>query len=251
MLLLEYADEISRPWTTELSNAASDFSSAFQGSSASIPEFSLSAMLLSMLLAFVIGQLIAWVYQWTHSGMSYSSSFTQSLVLMTMVVSLVLFVIGDSIITAFGLIGALAIIRFRNVLKDTRDTVFVFFALILGMALGSERYLAAILGSIILLLATVFLHYTYFGSRGSYDGHLSCRLKDESQEIKGTLQKVLQVFCRRVKQISVRHGAGLTEYVFQIRLRDRQRGNEMLQLLEQLDDVGEVALVLRDELAEM
>lgn len=135
-------------------------------------------MLLSLLLAFVLGQLIAWVYRRTHSGLSYSRSFTESMVLITMVVTLVMFVIGNNIVTAFGLIGALAIIRFRNVLKDTRDTVFVFFALVLGMALGSLRYGPAILGTLLLLAATVYLNWIRFGTNGLFDGHLSFRLED-------------------------------------------------------------------------
>ena len=104
----------------------------------------MNGLFLSLSLAFVLGQAIAWVYQRTHSGLSYARSFTQSLVLITMVVSLVMHVIGDNIVTAFGLIGALAIIRFRNVLKDTRDTVFIFYALVLGMAIGNGQFAAAI-----------------------------------------------------------------------------------------------------------
>jgi hypothetical protein len=108
-------------------------------------EYSIQAVLLTMLLAFVLGQVVAWTYTYTHSGLSYARSFTQSLVLMTLVVSLVMLVIGNSIATAFGLLGALALIRFRNVLKDTRDTVFVFISLVVGMAVGTQRYLAVVM----------------------------------------------------------------------------------------------------------
>lgn len=219
-----------------------------------LPEYSLRAMGLSLLLAFVLGQLIAWVYRWTHQGLSYSQSFTQSLVLLTMVVALVMYVIGNSIVTAFGLIGALAIIRFRNVLKDTRDTVFVFFGLVLGMALGSQRYLVAILGAVGLLLVTGYLHFTAFGSRGRFDGHLSCRLDGGDAgrvETEGLLRTALHRFCSNRKQISARHAGDMTEYVFQVRLRDRRRGGEMIGVLETLQGVADVTLVLRDELAEV
>jgi len=213
------------------------------------PDMGPRAMLLSMLLAFVLGQLIAWVYKRTHSGLSYSRSFTESLVLITMVVSLVMFVIGDSIVTAFGLIGALAIIRFRNVLKDTRDTVFVFFALVLGMALGSQRYGPAILGTVVLLGATAYLNWIRFGTNGLFDGHLSFRVEDGERE-PDTLS-VLKRFCRRFNSLSVRRGNGATEYVFVISLRDTARGSEMMNDLEGLGQVGQVALVLQDELSEV
>lgn len=219
-----------------------------------IPDNSLSTMALSLLLAFVLGQLIAWVYLWTHGGLSYSRTFTQSLVLLTMVVSLVMFVIGNSIITAFGLIGALAIIRFRNVLKDTRDTVFVFFALVLGMALGSQRYQAAIMGAMALLLVTAYLHVTSFGTKGHFDGHLSYRMDSGQGTDSGALaalQLQLKRFCRRMKPISERRSGSVAEYVYQVRLRDRARGGELLEALRAVPGVGEVTLVLRDELAEI
>ena len=131
-------------------------------------EATLTGALLSLLLAFLLGQTIAWIYAWTHSGLSYARSFTQSLVLMTLVVSLVMLVIGDSIVTAFGLLGALALIRFRNVLKDTRDTVFVFMALVVGMAVGSQRFMIAILGTLALVLVVIYLNLTSFGTMGRY-----------------------------------------------------------------------------------
>lgn len=209
----------------------------------------LREMTLSLLLAFVLGQLIAWVYQKTHAGLSYSRSFTQSLVLINMVVALVMFVIGDSIVTAFGLIGALAIIRFRNVLKDTRDTVFVFFTLVLGMALGSQRYVAAVIGTAMLLTATIYLYWIRFGTRGLFDGHLSFRLGEAGEEVESL--GVLKRFCRRFHSISVRRGAGVTEFVFQVRLRDRRRSDQMLQELEEVRGVGQVSMVLQDELSEI
>lgn len=215
-----------------------------------LADFSMQSTLLSMLMAFVIGQLIAWVYVWTHSGMSYSRAFTQSLVLITMVVALVMFVIGNSIITAFGLIGALAIIRFRNVLKDTRDTSFVFLSLVLGMAIGSQRYLTAILGTLVLMLVTAYLHFTGFGSLGHFDGHLACRLPDAAGP-QQALRAILLRFCRHSKEITAHHGPELVEYVYQVRLRDPGRCRDLVSELRDVEGIGEVSLVLRDELAEL
>jgi hypothetical protein len=89
-----------------------------EGSPSSSGFFTPEAILLSLLLAFVLGQALAWVYYLTHSGMSYSRSFVQSLIVITVVVAMVMAVIGTSIITAVGLMGALAIIRFRHCWDD-------------------------------------------------------------------------------------------------------------------------------------
>ena len=211
-----------------------------------------SSAVLALLLAFVLGQALAWTYTWTHTGLSYSRSFTQSLVLMSVVVALVMFVIGNSIITAFGLLGALALVRFRNVLKDTRDTVFVFMALVVGMGVGSQRFVLAVIGTTALVLVVIYLRFTAFGGIGWFDGYLTVRLASggRGREESGDL---LRRFCRDVRPVSTRQ-AGDThgeETVYHVGLRDRERGVELVERLLGVDGIEDASLVLRDELSEM
>ncbi len=209
-------------------------------------------LLLSLLLAFILGQLIAWAYCWTHSGLSYSRSFTQSLILISMVAALVMAVIGNNIITAFGLIGALAIIRFRNVLKDTRDTVFVFLALVQGMAVGSERYATAVVGTLAMLVVLFYMNWTDFGSRGHFDAYLRFSLPLDSQT-PADFAGVLKRYCRATRQLSVQQNMHnrMTHCTFQVRLRDAGRGHDLVSTLEGLEGVQDVSLVLQEESAEV
>jgi len=214
------------------------------------PDRSIQAMLLSFLLAFVLGQVVAWIYARTHTGLSYSRSFTQSLVIMTLVVSLVMFVIGDSIVTAFGLLGALALIRFRNVLKDTRDTVFVFISLVVGMAVGTQRYLLAITGSTALILVVLFLDMTAFGTLGRFDGYLTLR---GSLRSNGEADRVLRRHCREIKHVSSRRSGGSSgeEVVYEIGLRDRSRSDDLLEEMRRIGGVEHASLMIRTEYAEV
>jgi len=236
----------------------SQFMRALEGSNSWLQDSSLETTALALLLAFVLGQLIAWVYVKSHSGLSYSKSFTQSLVLMTVVVSLVMFVIGNSIITAFGLLGALALIRFRNVLKDTRDTVFVFISLVVGMAVGAQRFSTAIIGTLALLLVVGYLDVTSFGSLGRYDGYLTCRLStrpgeqiEENPHLE--MAQLVRRFCRAVKLISTRESGEeeQAEFVYQVGLRDRTRSGELLSELRRIHGVEHASIVLRSELSEV
>lgn len=227
------------------------FAEILDSSNRWFPDYSLKTLVLSLLCAFVLAQVVAWVYTWTHSGLSYSRTFTQSLLLMAIVVTLVMFVIGNNIITAFGLIGAMAIIRFRNVLKDTRDTVFIFFVLLLGMATGTQRYGMAFVGTSVFVLVALYLSYTSFGSLGRHDGHLNLRLRRAGDETE--LDHTLHRFCRSVKRISIRQSGTeeQAEYLFQIRFRDRRRHRDLLEALRSLGSVSDLSLVLRDELSEV
>ncbi len=226
------------------------FVRALEGSNRFV-DYSFESLALSLLLAFVLGQLIAWIYSWSHSGLSYSRSFTQSLVLMTLIVSLVMYVIGNSIITAFGLLGALALIRFRNVLKDTRDTVFVFITLVVGMAVGSQRYMTAIVGTVTMTVAVLYLNATSFGTTGRFDGYLTCIFS--AVHDRADLARLLHRFCNAVKQVSTRQSGDEEgkELVYQVGLRDRERGGDLLAELRKLEGIERVSLVIRNELSEV
>jgi hypothetical protein len=220
-------------------------------SAGGIADPSLSGMLLALLLAFVIGQVVAWIYIWTHSGLSYSRTFSQSLVMLTIIATMVMYVIGNNVVAAFGLMGALAIIRFRNVLKDTRDTAFVFMTLVLGMATGTQRFAVAVVGGAFLLLVTAWLHMSSFGTRISFDGHLSYRLSGSHTDSGGVLAAVLRRHCRRLRTVTVHDGGEEIEYVQQVRLRNRDLGHEMVEELRGTQGVRDVTLVLRDDHAEL
>ncbi len=225
--------------------------SFLDGANAATLDTSLREVALALLLAFVLGQGVAWVYVWTHTGLSYSRSFTQSLVVMTILVALVMFIVGNSIVTAFGLLGALALIRFRNVLKDTRDTVFVFLALAVGMACGTQRYATGIVGTLAVLLLIAYLDWTSFGTFGGFDGYLTVHLAPGVPSVAAA--PVLLRHCRSIKPVAERHAGAdqPSELVYQLGLRDRDRAGELVQELRALPGLSEVSLALRDELAEI
>ena len=75
----------------------------------------------------------------THVGLSYSQMFVASLVVVPTLVALTMALMSGDIVIAFGLLAVFAIVRFRNVLKDTRDTTFVMWAILEGMAAGTMR----------------------------------------------------------------------------------------------------------------
>lgn len=214
--------------------------------------FNPQTVLLSLLLAFVLGQVLAWVYYVTHSGLSYSRSYVQSLILLTVVISMVMTVIGNNIITAFGLMGALAIVRFRNVVKDTRDIAFIFCALVVGMAAGSHRYLTAILGTGILSLIILYLHFTDFGSHEPHNGFLRFSVRSPlgpDHPVPGILRR----FCGSFTMISVQDSGfgGPAEYAYQILIRDTTQNEEFVAELEKVEGIENISLTLQEKLLEV
>jgi len=210
-------------------------------------------VLLSLLLAFILGQVIAWVYYYTHSGLSYSRSYVQSLVLVTIVVAMVMAVIGDNIIRAFGLMGALAIIRFRNVVKDTRDIVFIFCSLVVGMAAGSQRYAIAVGGTIIVSLIAIYLYLTGFGTHEPHNGFLRFSLKGHIGP-KHPVPAILKRFCGSFTLISAQDsgfGSPLVEYAYQLMIRNAAKNEQMLSELEKIEGIENISLTMQEQLLEV
>jgi len=215
--------------------------------------FTLESILLSLVLAFVLGQVMAWVYYLTHSGLSYSRSFVQSLILITVVVSMVMTVIGSNIITAVGLMGALAVIRFRNIIKDTRDIAFIFCALVIGMAAGSQRYATAIMGTIVLSLISIYLYVTGFGTYQPRNGFLRFNLKGPIGPEHPVI-RILERFCGRYTMISAQEsgfGSPIVQYAYQLVIRNVRKNEQMLSELQQVDGIENISLTMQEQLLEV
>lgn len=121
-------------------------------------------ILINLMLSFILGLLISYVYRLTHKGISYSQSFMLTIIFVSVIVAMVMMVIGNNIARAFALVGALSIIRFRTVIKDTKDTAYIFISLAAGMAAGTSNYYLAIIGSIFFVVIAIILHRFNYGS---------------------------------------------------------------------------------------
>jgi uncharacterized membrane protein YhiD involved in acid resistance len=224
-----------------------------EGASPTATPFTAEAVVLSLLLAFVLGQALAWVYYFTHSGLSYSRSFVQSLILITVVVAMVMAVIGTSIITAVGLMGALAIIRFRNIVKDTRDIAFIFCSLVVGMAAGSQRYAVAILGTAILSLIIIYLHLANFGAHQPNNGFLRFTFRGHI-EPDSTIFTILKRFCGQFTLISAQDsgfGTSEVEYAYQLMIRNTAKNQQMLSDLQSVEGLENISLTMQERLLEV
>ena len=112
-------------------------------------ELSLESIILNIAVSALIGVFIYVSYMITHKGTIYSKKFNASLVVMTVLTGTVMTVIGNNIALSLGMVGALSIVRFRTAIKDSRDTLYIFWTVIVGICCGVGDYLVAAIGSAI------------------------------------------------------------------------------------------------------
>ena len=110
------------------------------------PTVSPVSVLVRLLAALILGWLVAWIYRRTRANGELPSSLPVTLVLLSVLIAMVTQVIGDNVARAFSLVGALSIVRFRTVVRDTLDTAYVIFAVVVGMAAGARNLWVGVIG---------------------------------------------------------------------------------------------------------
>lgn len=203
-------------------------------------------LILRLLLAACYGGCVALIYVYSH-GRNKPDSVTlkTTLVLLSILIAMVSMVIGESVARAFSLVGALSIVRFRTVVEDTRDTAFVIFAVIVGMAAGAGLLLVPVIG--IPLVGVVAILLSRLGnktlSEGGVTSPLSVRLglgHDPEVALEGVLKRHLESY-RLVATGTARQGSAL-DLSYLVRLRTNTKMTALVTELNQVEGVQNVEL---------
>ncbi len=203
--------------------------------------------LISLVVGALCGLTIAKVYRMTYRETGYSTSFVQSLVAFAVITTLVIMVIGNNLARAFGLVGSMSIIRFRMAIKDTRDIVFIFFSLAIGMACGVQLFVLAVvatlfIGSLIYSLSSFglfepyrreyILKFCYHGPNGDGSPYIDV-LTDHTQ-------KHRLVNLKSIDDTTL-------DLTYFIRLRRPDDGKKIVQSLSGMGDISRVNLFYDEE----
>jgi uncharacterized membrane protein YhiD involved in acid resistance len=201
-------------------------------------------IIISILLAFGLSYIIALLYKYTHKGMSYSQSFTQTLVILSVISAAAMMVIGSSLARAFGLAGALSIVRFRTVVKDSKDIAYVFWSLVVGMACGTQGYLVGIIGTSLVAVTVLILHRSNFGSIRKHD-YILRYYQDIKAVTNEQVQDILQTFFKSCVLLTMNtHESGkVFEFSYNIQFINEAEQENLLKELSALKGISNVYLL--------
>jgi|TARA_Y100000310_G_scaffold214702_1_gene215633 uncharacterized membrane protein YhiD involved in acid resistance len=206
--------------------------------------FTIGHIVFNLILTLVLVVLIAWVYRMTHRGLSYSQNFISTIILMSMITTVIMMVIGNNLAVAFGLLGAFAIIRFRTVVKETRDTGFIFFALAIGMAVGTNNHMIAAVSTVVLLAVIWVLFKFRFGSMQGNDYLLTFTVdadKNPPDSFVGIFEKYLKN--SMLLNINAKSDGHSSEMVYSIRFVDETKSRDLVEELSRISGVERVHVV--------
>lgn len=211
-----------------------------------IPTFD---VVLRLLVALVFGYLVAAIYLRSRRNESdIGASFPMTLVLLAVLIAMVTQVIGNNVARAFSLVGTLAIVRFRTIVRDTRDTAYVIFAVVIGMAIGAADLWIAIIGLAIIAFAALFLPIRArapLPAAAVYELRLRVAIGRSPESVAA---KVLDDYldARTLIAMSTNRPGVSLDFSYEARLKPGRMAQEMVQALSMVEGLQEVRLERRE-----
>lgn len=200
-------------------------------------------LLFSLLLALAIALIISQVYKYTHRGMNYELNFMTTLVFLAPIVAVVMLFIRGDLVLSLGLIGSLSIIRFRTPIKDTRDMVFLFWAIAVGLGCGTYNWIVVIISSIVIVIVMFVLHFANYGRPRNNDFVLvvtgTSTLQNEA------LDELVHRYTTEARVRSQEIEEDFWEVIFELRfppLTDRLT-DKLIRDIKNIDGVTKVSLL--------
>jgi hypothetical protein len=219
------------------------------GPFAAAPTVNPLEVLMRLVVASLFGGLVAFVYRITRPTDDVVASFSITLVLLTILIAMVTQVIGDSIARAFSLVGALSIVRFRTVVRDTQDTAYVIFSVVTGMAVGASDPWVAMIGIVVVGATAMIMRsrrHVPPSSQLPYLLHVRLALGHDANELIGPSLDLHAADRRLVSFATARQGMSI-DVSYRAALRSDASAAELVKALNRVEGVQSVALQRVDE----
>ncbi len=195
-------------------------------------------------VALLLGVVIVGIYRATRRAASITATFPATLVLLSILIAMMTQVIGNNVALAFSLVGALSVVRFRTVVRDTKDTAFVIVAVVVGMATGSGQTVVALCGLLAIgIAAFLFRDRSAVSAASSREMILSVKLV-WSAELETLVVGMLTRLNKDVEPLSagtIRQGAGM-ELTYRLVLLRTTTLTQLVSELSRLEGVQAVEL---------
>jgi uncharacterized membrane protein YhiD involved in acid resistance len=203
--------------------------------------------LFSIILSFVLSSIMAFTFHFTSKGSAFSCNFFQAMVLSSIVTCLVIMAVGDNIAAGFGVIGAIAIIRFRMRIENPRNIIFIFAALSVGIASGVHGYAIALAGTVAFCSIAYLLYLSPYGGR-VLSSEFNLRFTLSKNIDRKTIEDFLISACHNFRLLGIEGIKKGDRFDYFITLRDNIDKDSFYKSLSNMEGVYNVGLTRSDNL---
>jgi uncharacterized membrane protein YhiD involved in acid resistance len=205
---------------------------------------SLEAAIYALLLSFLLSSVIALIYRVTFRGANYSKEFFQAVVLVSIIAATVMMAIGDSLARGLGILGALAIIRFRFRFVNPRNIIYIFASLAVGIACGVYGFAIALAGTIVFSLVSIALYFSPVGKKaGELETSISFLLDNDEKLI--SIETIFSEYCNLIRLVSIGSVKDMIKYEYQVSLKRGIDRKDLYSKLKEIENIGNLRIDTR------
>ena len=208
-----------------------------------LTDLDLANVVFSLLLAIAIAFIISQIYKYTHRGLNYELTFMATLVALAPIIAVVMLFIRGDLVLSLGLIGSISIIRFRTPIKDTRDMVFIFWVIAVGLGSGTYNWNVVIISTIVIATLMFLLHFLRYGHSKATDYVL---VVTGTKALKNhEIGEVLKSYANEIRVRSQETEEDYWEIIFEIQLKDLTEAmvGELHDRLNHIPGVKKISLL--------
>lgn len=129
-----------------------------------------------VLTSLMLGVLIAIIHKTTSKS---NQNFITTLAILPTIVSAVILMVNGNLGTSVAVLGAFSLVRFRSIPGNSKEILFVFFAMTIGLAVGTGYIAFAVLLTIIISLIILLLNFIGFGAKKENEKVLKIVIPEE------------------------------------------------------------------------
>ncbi len=198
--------------------------------------------LFSLILALFLGWMISFFYQKSHSTFNYEESFLITLTVLPAIVTLIMFFIQGDLVLSLGLVGSLSIVRFRTPIKDTKDMVFLFLTIAIGLGCGTYNAFFTLIGVFLLGITFILLNFLQYGKKLHSDYLLIIQGTKDNQYL---INKIIKKAGLEVNLRSHEKEKDYWEVVFEFRLDEKKEMDLdlLLSSMRKVSGINKVSLL--------
>ena len=204
-------------------------------------EANIAVVIFNIALAVILASAVVWAWKKTHRGLSFTQSFAMTILMLAPLAATVMMIVRNNLIGAFALLGAFSLIRFRTIIKETRDVAFLFFSLTIGVSVGTGNYAIAITATA--LIIAIVLGFHRFGGQFKQAVGYILTVETELNADTHAIEALAQKYATRIELLHARSGVTVRSLAYGLHLNSTENPSAIVDDMRGLAGVKAAYLI--------
>jgi len=204
-------------------------------------ETNVAVVIFNIAVAFALACVVVWVWRRTHRGLSFTQSFAVTIIMLAPLAATVMMIVRNNLIGAFALLGAFSLIRFRTIIKETRDVAFLFFSLTIGVSVGTGNYAIALTATA--MISAIVLGFHRWGGQFKQSTGYILTIETDLTASTTQIEQAAKQYSSRIELLHARTGQSVRSIAYGLHLTTPENSTVVVDAIKRIPGVTTAYLI--------